>query len=295
MQLRTLTYWANRLTARWLPATVFCVLRYRLTQGHWPHLRQPKRLSEKILCSFLYDHDPRRRIFADKLAMRDYAQQKLPDCRLPEVLGVYDSFNQIEFDRLPERYVVKANHGSGYVQIVTDTQPLNKAQLARACDAWLSQDYSHYRREWYYRGLPRRLMIEEFLAGADGGPADDYKVFVANGKILMVMVSVDRFSKHRRSAFTAQWELLPLRYNRDQGIDRPVPPPRPLAQMLDYSLKLAEGLQFLRVDFYVVDDVLYLGELTNTPDAGNLVIVPEEWDLRLGEQFGPVTTGRQVG
>ena len=288
MLFKDASYIINRLTASTVPDAVLPTLRYATTHKKLPNLKAPRSLSEKVLYSFIHHREPVRHIFADKIATRDYVAEHAPEVRLPALYGIYTRFEDIDFSELPERYVVKGAHGSGYIHLVSDARKLDKAKLRADCDYWMAHDYYFFRREWFYRDLPRRIMIEEFLYGKDGDVPEDYKIWVANGKALFIVVDVGRFRHHQRAHYSPIWERLPFSYLKKDFVGA-LPRPAPLETMVRAAEKLAAEVQLARVDFYVIGDTFYLGEITNSPEGGNAPITPVEWNLRLGDQFGPCT------
>lgn len=287
MRYPTLSYYFNRLTSRLLPAWWFLAVRFLIIHGHWPSLHAPRTLAEKMFCCLIFDRNLLRPVFADKLAARSYIADKGYGEHLPKMLGTYSHVDEIAFDLLPERYVVKATHGSGFVRIVTPEHPLDKATLRKESAYWLAHDYYFFRREWFYRRLPRRLMIEEFIG--DISSPTDYKIFIANGNALFIQVDEDRFGDYRRTFYATDWQRLPFSHPR-RTADYDLPKPAPLAAMLAAAKTLVGGVQFARVDFYVQGERFYVGEITNVPGAAGAPIRPREWCLKMGEAFGPCPT-----
>lgn len=286
MLLPRTSYLINQLTGAFIPDSVFPWIRYAVTHRRLPNLNPPLRLSEKVLFCQMFDYSPKRRIFADKLAVRDFAAQHGYADHLPKLHGSYERFSDINFDELPDRFVVKGNHGCDFNFFVKDKSKLDKRALEEACNSWLSVDFYFYRREWYYRNLPRRIIIEEFIQGPEGKAPWDYKIFVSNGVPQLIVVDIDRFVGHKRVVYDANWERLPIKYEKGP-FPPPVERPKKLDEMLAAAAKFAEGLQLARADFYIVNDDFIIGEISNMAGGGNITIQPDEWDLRLGDQFGP--------
>lgn len=284
MRFQALSYHGNRLTDRWLPAHWGLAVRFRWLHGQWPQT-PPRTLADKMFFCLTHERNPLRPMFADKLAVRNHVAACGYGSTLPRVHGVFEKFYAIDFSALPARYVIKATHGSGFVRLVTPESPITPAALKKECEYWLSHDYYYFRREWYYRDLPRRLLIEEFIG--EGTAPIDYKFFVANGRVLCIQVEEDRFGDWRRTFYSSDWQRLPFQHRRrtaTQDIKRPAP----LAAMLQAAIDLSAGVQFARVDFYVDGDKFYFGEITNCPGAGGAPISPIEWSERLGDDFGDV-------
>ncbi|CBL46771.1 Probably glycosyltransferase [gamma proteobacterium HdN1] len=269
-----------------IPDRFFPWIRYVVTHKRFPQLNPPLRWSEKVLFWQMFDYSPKRRIFADKLAVRDYITQHGFGEFLPKLHGVYERVADIDLNRLPEKFVVKGNHGCDFNYFVRDKSKLDVAELDSVCQRWLSVDFYYYRREWYYEHLPRRIMIEEFVRGPEGKVPWDYKIFVTNGKPRLVIVDIDRFNGHKRLVYDANWQLVPIKYEKGDYL-LPVERPKQLDRMFEIATQLAGDMQFVRVDFFVVGDSFVLGEISNSAGGGNIIIEPDEGDLQVGEWLGP--------
>ncbi|CBL45019.1 Conserved hypothetical protein [gamma proteobacterium HdN1] len=275
----------GRLSERLIPDRWFYLLRYAVSHRRLPNLKQPTTLSEKVLWLQMYDRNPLRKLFPDKYASRAYIESCGYGAHLPELLGIYESPLEIDFSSLPNRYVVKCSHGCGFNYIVPDASKLDRGELIALCNQWLSVDYYYYRREWYYKGLPKRVLVEAFIQGEGDRPPWDFKIFLAHGKPFMIVVDADRFSGHRRAIFDVQWKRIPVKYIKPE-LTAPVERPAQLDAMIEAAIRLSANLAFARVDFYVTENRFYIGEITNFPDGGNLKIGPPEEDERLGREFG---------
>jgi TupA-like ATPgrasp len=261
------------------------VLRYYSRHKDFNLLLKPKTFNQKLFYKMLYDRRPLLVTFADKLAAREYVRQKVGGEILVNLLAVTDRPEEIRFDLLPERFVIKANHGSGFVRIVKNKRLEDEADLRRTCQKWLSKSYGEWNGEWvYYKSIPPKIMIESFLDSGQGEAAYDYKFFVFNGKVFMIQVDMDRFIGHRRDLFTREWKFLDVRY-RLPNSNKPVSKPACLDQMIKIAERLAEETDFVRVDLYEVGGRIFFGELTNFPLNGGQPFEPKEFDAVLGAQW----------
>jgi hypothetical protein len=195
---------------------------------------------------------------------------------------VWARSDEIGFDGLPQQFVLKPNHGSGMVKVVTDRDREDLSAVRQICSQWLRTDFSAVQKEWVYRDIPRRVFAEQYLSdGANPFPLD-YKFYVFSGHCEAVHVDIDRLSVHKRATFDRSFNLLPFR----NGF--PIPPPGRITkpESLDEMLSVAETLgrdfSFIRVDLYWVHGRVYFGELTNFPDAG-FKSMDEALDRFLGE------------
>lgn len=264
-----------------LPDSVFAVWKHRRVHGALPNLLRPQTFNEKILHRKLFDRQPWLTQCTDKYAVRSFVAARLGTDILPELYWAGDEPSRIPFSSLPAKFVVKPTHGSGWVRLVADKSQLDSAELVRTCETWLAQSYYKMTREWCYKNIPPRIIVEEFLDdGTDNAPID-YKLFVFNGRVQMVQVDSNRFCGHRRDLYDTKWNRLDVRYNYPNS-DKGLPQPLHLPEMIRAAEILASGTEFLRADFYHTGERIYLGELTTTPEAGLGRFDPAGFDLRLG-------------
>ena len=264
---------------------------YRKAHGRYPSVLRPRKFSEKIAYRRMFDRRPMLTQFADKCAARDYITARLGARVLPRLHHVTEDPRSIPWDILPERYVVKATHGSGWVRVVTSG--VDREALTRQCQEWLGRSYYRHMREWPYKGIPPRIIIEEFIDDGSGCAPADYKLFVFDGRPAFIQVDGTRFSDHRRSFFDLKWQRLPFTLHY-QPILHEVARPRHLEPMLEAAARLAAGVDFLRVDFYDTPEQFYVGELTTTPGAGLDVFCPLEADEQVGQLWTPVPLSRAL-
>jgi len=263
--------------------------KFRSELGREPDLDHPRTINEKILWLNLRHRDQRWIDCSDKVAARQFVRQRIGEEYLVPLLGVYEDADDIDLDSLPDRFIIKAAHGSGWNLIVRDKQALNWRQAKRTVQDWLARSYYAHKREWQYRAVPHRIVIEELLLDEGGEIPDDYKVWcVRKGseETQFLQVDMDRFTDHTRNYYDLDWKPLP--FSKADAPPNTIGRPRPqrLDEMVEVARKLSEGFCLVRVDFYSLPDRIYFGEMTFTPDAGMAPLVPEEWDLKLGDLVG---------
>ena len=247
-------------------------------------LLTPKTFNQKLHYKIVFDRRPLLVTFADKLLAREYVRQKIGGDILVELLLTTDRPEEIKFDQLPQKFVVKANHGSGYVRIVKDKTMEDESDLRCACRGWLLQNYGDMAGEWVYQSIAPKIMVESFLEAGNGEVANDYKFFVFNGRVFMVQVDLDRFHEHRNAVFTPDWKRIQVSYLCPTA-DHPVARPACLEKMLRIAECLGAETDFVRVDLYEVDGRVYFGELTNFPWGGGMEFEPREFDAVLGARW----------
>lgn len=252
------------------------------SNGKILNLDNPKTFSEKQQWYKLNSKNPLMQICADKYAVREYLQKKNYGHLLNELLGVYDNVDNINLEELPQQFVIKGAHGSGFNIIVKDKTQLNWKQTKMVLNSWLHQHIAWSGREWVYQDMPRRIIVEKYLED-ETGELRDYKFFCFNGKPQFMQLEVGRYTKHNtRNFYDMDWNLMPfgkeLPHNPDIQIDKP--------EMFEEMKKIAEDLcqpfQFVRVDLYQVCGKIYFGELTFFPAGGAPDFVPAEYDTIVG-------------
>ena len=259
----------------------FSKIQFLFHQGYLPNLKAPKSFNEKIQWLKLNYRDPLIQKCANKLLARDYVLENYGSEILVPLVGVYESADEIGFEDLPQRFVCKASHGSGWNIVATDKAKLNWAVESQKLKKWMATDFSTIGREWAYKNSPKKILIEEFLDGPDGQSPYDYKIFCFNGKPGFVQVDTDRFSEHRRSFYDLNWQQLPF------GLEYPIESrvlPRPIGfdEMIVIAKKLSQQFPFVRCDLYDCAGKVYFGELTFYPGKGTERFNPKQADHAVG-------------
>lgn len=249
------------------------------------NLEDPQSFNEKIQWMKLNDSTPLKGQLSDKLLVRDYVEERVGDQVLLPVLGIWDNPEDIDFDALPEKFALKASHGSGFNIIVTDKSRINRKEIIEKLKFWLSLDFSYDAFEMHYQYNHPRVFAEPYLDGFESGDLIDYKVFHFNNGPDIIEVMRDRSSGRLKVAYYDEnWEPVDLHRN-DQPRTFDCPRPHFLQEMLDYSAKLAEEFSFVRVDWYETNNKLYFGEMTFTPAAGIFKFEDEKYDRWLGSRI----------
>ncbi len=214
-----------------------------------------------------FDHRSLWTQLQDKHMFREYAARRVGKDILPQLYWVTKNPSDIPFASLPERFVVKPTHGSGWVYLVTDKARVNMSDVIHKCHAWLGRNFYRRLREWVYRDIEPRILVEEFISSRTGMVPTDYKFYVFDGHVHVIQVDVGRFTDHGRNFYGCDWNKLDAT-SEIKNVAREVERPKHLEMMIEYAAALGRGLDFIRVDFYDTDERTYLGELTPTPGAG---------------------------
>lgn len=248
------------------------------------HLNRPQNLNEKLIWLSLFWRHPLKSICADKIKVRDYVvrEKKLPEKLLVPLLGVFSKVEEINFDVLPDRFVIKCNHGCGYNILVSDKQQLNVKEIMVQLYQWMEEDYQGAVTEIHYKDInPHLIICEEFLPSLGEGQIIDYKIHCFNGVPDFVLVCYNRNEKGeaKLATFSLSWEQ--LFFVVDEQIVE-IKRPESLNQMISYARVLSEDFPFVRVDFYDVKGSPILGELTFTPYGNMITYYKEDVLLSLG-------------
>ena len=253
--------------------------------GYKPNIDNPRSFNEKMQWLKLYNEDPLLTKCADKYLVREYVKEKIGEEYLIPLLGVWDSPDDIDFDKLPNQFVLKVNWGSGQNIIVKDKAKLDIEETKTKLREWLSPHSNHYYYsfEWSYKNIKPKIIAEQFIQQLNND-LYDYKFFSYRGKVKNLFVVSDRFNKKYFDFYDTDWNKLPFErvyHNSPNGIIKP--------QNLDRMISLAETLSkdfpFARVDFYDLENKIYFGEITFYPGNGMEAFEPVEWDYKLGEML----------
>jgi hypothetical protein len=253
-------------------------LRTRFGHGD---LRNPKTFNEKLQWLKLYYRVPALKCLADKLNVREYVRDRVGERYLNKLYGVYERPEEIDFDALPDAFVIKATHGSSMNILVEAKRQLNIGATRRMVGKWLRENYYDRGREWVYRDIPPRVICELFLRDSVGRVPYDFKFFCFNGRPRYIQVDIDRFAHHRRVFYDTDWNRMPFGLLYSMPEDQ-VALPSCFEEMLWIACKLSCGIPFVRVDLYAAVRPVF-GEMTFYPGNGSEIFQPSEWDLRLGD------------
>lgn len=267
---------------RSMPDETYLIKIYRARLSKELDLDSPMSFNEKLQWLKLHDRNPAYHQMADKAEVKSYVAERIGEQYIVPTIGVYNSFDAIDFSVMPDKFVLKCTHDSGGLVICRDKSAFDRKEAKKTINRFLKRDYYEQWREWPYQGLSHRIIAEAYLE-ADTG-LTDYKIHCFNGEPRLILVCKDRFAEAGMTEdfFTESWEHLDVR--RPDHPNAPVPPPRPpqLEKMLRLSGLLAKDIPFVRIDFYIVKEAVLFSEITFFPAAGLTPFVPEEWDKTFG-------------
>ncbi|MFC1762302.1 ATP-grasp fold amidoligase family protein [Planctomycetota bacterium] len=266
----------------------WCRNMFAWSHGYAFDLDNPRTLNEKIQWLKLHNRCPDFTNWADKYKVRDYIADALGDRYLIPLLAAADDPYQINFDTLPRPFIVKPSHSSGPMLMVPDKTTIDWDKELKQLRKWLKTNLYDNGREWHYKNIPPKILVERLLLDEEGNVPFDYKFHCFHGHIVAIQVDIDRQTNHRRNFYDVNWSRLPFTWSVCVG-NRPIWPqgrdiakPTVLPELIELTERLAKAFVYVRIDWYVVENKIYFGEVTFHHGGGCERILPFEWDLRLG-------------
>ncbi|MBN2245099.1 MAG: hypothetical protein JW755_04570 [Candidatus Aminicenantes bacterium] len=262
--------------------------KFRRSHGYSLDLDNPSSFSEKIIWRKVYDRNPLFPVLADKYRSREYVLEKLGREAgkkiIVPLLFVTEDPREIPFDDLPEEYILKPNHGSGWYIIVDAQHPVSPKKVISKCMKWLNKTYGQSKLEWAYSQIKPCIIVEKLLKDRLGKMASDFKFFVFNGKVEWVYVVQDRFGLPSKVPYDRDFKRMDIVYGEKyEAVD--IQKPTRFEEMIEIAEKLAQSLDFVRVDLYDADGAIFFGELTLYPGSGSNRLVPTDFDFYMGEKW----------
>ncbi len=257
---------------------------FKKQHGYKMDFGNPKTLDEKLNWLLVYHIGKVHGIYADKVRVRDYVEQKGLGELLPGIYGAWTHASDIPMDKLPKEFILKCNHASGdmYYEIVHDKTKVEWNSVLRRLDRMLHTNYAKIRCQYQYDTIEPLVYAEELLDDGQGARMIDYKVFCYYGKPHCIMVCVGRGGNLRRAFYDVNWNYLNYTKSPSPDDDK-MERPKGLETMLEASAVLAKEFPFARMDFYDVDGKVYFGEITLTPDNCNIQHLSKEAQRLLGD------------
>ena len=267
---------------KYISDKAFVEKEYFLNTGEKLDLVHPQKFNEKLQWLKLYDHNPQYTIMVDKYRARQYIKDVIGDQYLIPLLGVWEKPDEIDFDLLPNQFVLKCNHNSGTGMCVCkDKKRIDISKVKRELRKGLREDYYLVHREWPYRDVQRQIIAEKYMVDEGGEVLTDYKFFCFNGEPRVMYISNDGAENPRTDFFDMEFNHLPIKM-KDPNSEQLPKKPQNFELMKELAEKLSEGIPFLRTDFYEINGNVYVGELTLYHNAGLSHIEPEEWSYKFG-------------
>ena len=270
---------------RFLPPKMYVHFLYEYYTGKKLNLENPKEFNEKIQWLKVYYHPKILNQLVDKYAVREYVKEKIGPQYLNGFYAVYDTPEEVQFDKLPNQFVIKATHASSYNLIVDNKENINFKKAKKLFKKWLSiNQYYRTGQEWAYKDVKPRLIAEKFLKNENQDSLIDYKFYCFSGTAKFLEVHLDRAQNHKRGFYDLDFKPLPFRYvSLKKSISTELEKPSNFEEMIKLSEILADKFPFVRVDFYSIEGKAIFGEMTFYPSDGRKDMIPDEYNLITGD------------
>lgn len=261
---------AARGVFNWMPDAWYLKILYRWLTGEKLNLKNPQKYNEKLQWLKLHDRNPEYSKWVDKYEVRGYIEKRIGAQYLIPCYGVWERFEEIDFDALPNEFVLKCTHDSGSVLICKDKQSFDKEAAAAGIKKAFKRNYYNTYREWPYKSVKPRIIAEKFMVDESGDDLKDYKVLCFSGRAELVEVHQNRFrqAEHTQDFYDRDWNHLHIEQAGMPASNQSIERPKKLEELLCLSEKLAAGLRHVRVDWYVIHDRIYFGEITFYDGSG---------------------------
>ena len=270
-----------------LPDKVYLRWRYFLLNGYPLKLTCPKTFTEKIQWLKLYNRNPLYTMLVDKCEVKNYVAEKIGEQYIIPTLGVWRKFDDIDFDILPDKFILKTTNGSHTLIKCEDKKTFDKKEARKKFSKWLKiSPYNTY-REWAYKNVEPRIIAEKYMVDGSNKELTDYKFFCFNGRAAYCQVIADRSIDETIDFYDRDWvhqEFVGLNPRVKNALQTQAKP-YGYSDMVRIAEKLSEGIPFVRVDLYFINGRIYFGEMTFYPAAGEGAFTPEIWNRRLGDMI----------
>ena len=283
-----LTIPASRGYLNWVPDKIYIKILYRLAMGEKCNLKNPVKYNEKLQWLKLYDRNPEYSKMVDKYEVKQYIGALLGEEYIIPTLGVYSTYDEIDFSKLPDQFVLKCTHDSGSVEICKNKDTFDFDGARERLTKALKREYYYTYREWPYKYVKPRIIAEKFLIDEAVDDLRDYKVMCFNGEAQIIEVHENRFAKERgytQTFYDREWNKLTISQEGLAPIKESREKPVKLEEMFSLSEKIAKDMYHARIDWYVIGDVLYFGEITFYDGSGFSPFDDEKDDIFLGSMI----------
>lgn len=264
---------------------LYISLRYYAALGKRMNWKNPQTFNEKLQWLKLYDRKPIYTTMVDKYEVKKYVADIIGEEHIIPTLAVYDRPEDIDFDALPNRFVLKCTHDSGSLVICRDKSKLDREAAVRKLAGRMNSNYYYWKREWPYKNVKPRIIAEKYMEDGKTQELRDYKFFCFDGTPKVILLCRDRYKESglTEDFYDVNWNHLAIKRPEHPNARVKTDCPKELKIMVDLSKKLAKDVPFVRTDFYTINNEVYFGELTFFPASGTTPFIPEEWDYILGE------------
>jgi len=272
----------KRCIYTFLPDKMYMKIRYKERTGKKLNLKNPVSFNEKLQWLKVYNRNPQYTQLVDKYGVRQYVAEAVGEQYLKPLLGVWDKYSEIDFNKLPEQFVLKCTHDCGSVVICTDRESFDYSAAKTKITKKQKVNYFYKDREWPYKNVKPRIIAEKYIEDINVNDLWDYKIFCFDGIVKLIQVDYGFFTNHKRNFYTPDWEYLEISIEHPTDRDFVIQKPANLEEMKIIASSLAKDHPFIRVDLFTVEGNILFGELTFYPDAGIGRYNPESFNYELG-------------
>lgn len=266
---------------------LFLTWKYYTVFHRFPNLENPQTYNEKLQWLKLHDKHPEYAQMVDKAEAKKYVSNIIGEEYIIPTFGVYSHFDEIDFEKLPNQFVIKCTHDSGGVIVCKDKKTLDIQAARKKIEYGLGKSAYWGTREYPYKNVPPRIIVEAYMEDESGYELKDYKIFCFDGKPEFLFVATDRGIKGEETKFDffdLEWNHLPFT-NGHPNSTKPIKKPENFEKMMELSAQLSQNIPQVRVDLYNINGKIYFGELTFFHWSGMTPFVPEDWDYKFGEMI----------
>ncbi|TCP98403.1 ATP-grasp fold amidoligase family protein [Serpentinicella alkaliphila] len=276
-------YILNSKLLRIVPDKIYLGLKYRTLMNSKLNLNNPQTFNEKLQWLKINDRKEFYTSLVDKYLVREYISNRIGSEYLIPLLGVYKKFEEIDFNVLPDKFVLKPNHTSGDIFICENKKNIDYSSLKKMVDGWLKKEYFWIHREWPYKNINPVILCEEYIESNSSYGLIDYKFMCFDGEPKLLFLGLNRGSEKGLNVdfYDFDWNKLPFERYYPSSNDE-VSKPENLDRMIALARTLSKGMKFVRVDFYEVNGKVLFGELTFYPGSGFEYFTPSSYDYLLG-------------
>ena len=283
---------ADKGLFNWMSDEAYLKMVYKGLSGKKLHLDNPKLFTEKLQWLKLHDRKQQYIQMVDKVLVKEYVANIIGSEYIIPTYGAWESFDDIDFDSLPDQFVLKCNHDSGSIIKCENKHEFNIDEARKKITRHIQKDSYYWGREWPYRYVKRKILAEAYMQNKEGGQPDltDYKFYCFNGLPVFCQVITGRSQKETIDFYDMEWNHQPFvglqAYDNAQVIENSeteIKKPEGYEKMAEMATAISTDTAFCRVDFYDIDGLIYFGEITFFPFAGFGYFVPDEWDEKLGD------------
>lgn len=282
MERKSLNKLFNKISVL-IPDETLLKIKYRYHIGQNLNLKRPEKFTEKIQWLKLNNRKNEYVDYVDKYQVRSFIEEKIGREYLIPLIGVYEKVEHIDWESLPDKFVLKCTHGSHCNIICENKHELDIQESKKLLEKWMKRNWFWYGREWPYRNVKPRIICEKYMVDESGVELKDYKILCFNGEPKIIQVDYDRFTNHKRNLYDTEWNYIPVSFLVPTDKKVEIKKPEKLEEMLVLAKKLSKDHPHLRVDFYSIEKNIFFGEMTFYPESGFGKFAPQEFDYKLGQ------------